>query len=68
MPVRKREVDVNAQNKHDYTTLIYAASVNEPAMVEMLLDHGADPGKRNQQGEKAGDPFVTPFCPCREQL
>ncbi len=39
-------LDINAANKQGFTALMFAASYNQPEVVEFLLDKGADPSAK----------------------
>ena len=48
----ERGADVNAtETWRQQTALIWAAAQNQPAMVELLLEHGADPDARSETPE-----------------
>lgn len=46
-----RGLDVNAQDAHGWTVLHMAAFEGLPSVVELLLERGADPGLKNDDGE-----------------
>ena len=46
----KNTTDVNVQDKEGNTLLAKATSLNEPLLVELLLQHGADGYKTNKEG------------------
>lgn len=48
--------DVQQRGTNDYTALHYAAARDDALVVELLLDHGADPAARTRI-----DPFGTPL-------
>src|SRR5690606_24054509 len=52
------QFDVNMQNAEGYTLLSFAAGDGNLAMVQALLDRGADPGVRNSLGMTAQDRAV----------
>ena len=43
-------VDVNARNEYGYTALIVAASYGHPAVVEVLLEKGANGHAKDESG------------------
>lgn len=65
--IHGRHVDVNRLDNSRHTPLYYAASKKNPAMVRLLLAHGA-----KVHVERFGIPVATPFqgldeiCPQRE--
>jgi quinoprotein dehydrogenase-associated probable ABC transporter substrate-binding protein len=50
-----RGADVNAQSKSGVTALMVAATHNNPPMIGMLIDAGADPAVKNNLGQTAAD-------------
>lgn len=50
-----RGADVNAQSKSGVTALMVAATHNNPPMIGMLIDAGADPALKNNLGQTAAD-------------
>jgi quinoprotein dehydrogenase-associated probable ABC transporter substrate-binding protein len=50
-----RGADVNAQSKSGATALMIAAVHNNPPMIGMLIDAGADPTLKNSLGQTAAD-------------
>ena len=59
----KAGVDVNAQNKRGDTALTYAAALNQPEIVDILLAAGADPTVDTNEGmtplHSAKDPGIA---------
>lgn len=53
----ERGADVNAVRQDDLkaTALMTAAKAGEVALVELLLEHGADPSLTNSEGQTALD-------------
>jgi ankyrin repeat protein len=51
----ERGADVNAQSKSGVTALMIAATHNSAPMIGLLMDAGADPALKNQQGQTATD-------------
>jgi quinoprotein dehydrogenase-associated probable ABC transporter substrate-binding protein len=51
----ERGADVNAQSKSGVTALMIAAAHNNPPMIGILIDAGADPTLKNNLGETAAD-------------
>jgi ankyrin repeat protein len=49
----ERGADVNAQSKNGVTALMIAATHNSAPMIGLLMDAGADPALKNQQGQTA---------------
>lgn len=49
------ETDVHARDEYENTALHHAVFSNEEAMVNLLLDHGADPTMKNRNGLSAVD-------------
>jgi ankyrin repeat protein len=49
----ERGADVNAQGKSGVTALMIAATHNSAPMIGLLMDAGADPALKNQQGQTA---------------
>jgi quinoprotein dehydrogenase-associated probable ABC transporter substrate-binding protein len=50
-----RGANVNAQSKSGMTALMIAATHNNPPMIGMLIDAGADPTLKNSLGQTAAD-------------
>jgi quinoprotein dehydrogenase-associated probable ABC transporter substrate-binding protein len=50
-----RGADVNAQSKSGATALMIAAAHNNPPMIGMLIEAGADPTVKNSLGQTAAD-------------
>jgi ankyrin repeat protein len=44
---------VNTAYHHDLTALMWAAGYGKTAAVRLLLDRGADPGRRDDRGKTA---------------
>jgi ankyrin repeat protein len=51
----ERGADVNAQSKSGVTALMIAAAHNNPPMIGILIDAGADPGLKNSLGQTAAE-------------
>lgn len=51
----ERGADVNAQAKNGVTALMIAATHNSAPMIGLLMDAGADPAIKDQQGQTATD-------------
>jgi len=51
----ERGADVNAQSKSGVTALMIAAAHNNPPMIGILIDAGADPSLKNSLGQTAAD-------------
>jgi len=51
----ERGAEVNAQAKNGVTALMIAATHNSAPMIGLLMDAGADPAIKNQQGQTATD-------------
>ena len=49
----KQDVPVGLVGKEGRTPLMYAAEADEVGVIEMLLESGADPGARDEQGYRA---------------
>lgn len=49
------ETDINVQDESDNTSLHHAVSAGNPALVRLLLRHGANPAIRNRYGMTAID-------------
>ena len=47
---RKIKNKLNASSVNDHTPLTYAASMGLTHLVELFIEHGADPNKRNNEG------------------
>jgi ankyrin repeat protein len=45
--------DVNAADEHGFTALMDAAIRDQAELVKILLQHGADPDRVNQDGRSA---------------
>ena len=53
-------VSANTQDEQGYTLLHYAAQLGSLAAVQALLDRGADPAIKPQDGKTAADLAATP--------
>ena len=49
----ERGAEINAQAKNGMTALMVAAAHNNPPMIGLLMDAGADPTLKNKQGQTA---------------
>ncbi len=47
----QRGADPNAQGTDGYTALMYAAVYDRPDLMQLLMDHGANPNVRDDSGE-----------------
>jgi ankyrin repeat protein len=54
--------DINATDKEGFTALMNAAMREEPGLVKILLDHGANPNLRNHAGATARQLAVQEQC------
>jgi ankyrin repeat protein len=50
-----RKADVNAKSATGMTALMIAAAHNNPPMIGLLIESGADPEAKNNQGQTAAD-------------
>ena len=51
----ERKADVNAKSTTGMTALMIAAAHNNPPMIGLLMESGADPEAKNNQGQTASD-------------
>jgi ankyrin repeat protein len=50
-----RNADVNAKSSNSMTALMIAAAHNNPPMIGLLMESGADPDAKNNQGQTASE-------------
>ena len=50
-----RNADVNAKSSNGMTALMIAAAHNNPPMIGLLMEFGADPDAKNNQGQTASE-------------
>lgn len=54
--------DIDAPDQYGGTALMYAVAAHRADIVKTLMDHGADPGKRDKDGRSASDYALIWFC------